>query len=388
MRLSFLPPYSLLTSLLILSNGRNIIRDNGLQEPYKILQAELKAANIEDHIIEQQLWEIQEYNNVKCQIRPTLKKSTINCKEFSIYMYPFTGKERVRTSATFQAIRHAVTMHLASTTQDPEDACLFMPMIDTTCFCNYCTHQDMFEGFPERSDEGVLIELQSLRYWNTGKQHVIFDLSDSPCVPYDIQNAISAKAGITSFHYRPGFDVSLAHIGFVEYSKSDRIVPPSKRPYLLTFRGTRTEHHDETRKELYRIHNGKDVLMLVVCRSRFGSIYGSTVDYDSNCATDERLYESHTNKELAIGSKFALILEGFGHNSMQLVDLMSAGCIPVIVVDHLVLPFEDLLDWENFSIRVPEYKLEQVSTLLLLLLVVVVVIFAFGVGGFVFVVIL
>ena len=47
---------------------------------------------------------------------------------------------------------------------------------------------------------------------------------------------------------------------------------------------------------------------------------------------------------------------------MQLVDLMSAGCIPVIVVDHLVLPFEDLLDWENFSIRVPEHKLEQVRS--------------------------
>lgn len=262
----------------------------------------------------------------------------------------------MRTSATFQAIRHAVTMHLAST-YDAEDACLFMPMIDTTCFCNYCTHQDAVDGFPERTDEGILVELQSLDYWNTGKKHLIFDASDAPCVPYDVQNAITAKSGITSFHYRPGFDIALPHVGFVEYPSASRLVPPSDRPYLLTFRGTRTEHFDQTRKELHRIHNGKDVLMLVVCRSRFG---GGTVDYDSNCVADERHYEEHTDQELAVGSKFALIVEGYGYNSMRLVDLMSAGCIPVIVVDHYVLPFEDILDWENFSIRVPEHKLEQV----------------------------
>jgi hypothetical protein len=40
--------------------------------------------------------------------------------------------------------------------------------------------------------------------------------------------------------------------------------------------------------------------------------------------------------------------------------MMSAGSIPVIVTDHYVPPFADILDWESFSIRVPEHKLEQV----------------------------
>ena len=97
--------------------------------------------------------------------------------------------------------------------------------------------------------------------------------------------------------------------------------------------------------------------MLVSCRARFG---GGTEEYDSNCAQDAKDYMKYTDQELAISSKFALIVEGYGYNAMRLVDLMSAGCIPVIVTDHYVLPFNDLLDWESFSIRVPEHKLEQV----------------------------
>lgn len=39
---------------------------------------------------------------------------------------------------------------------------------------------------------------------------------------------------------------------------------------------------------------------------------------------------------------------------------MAAGAIPVIVVDHYTLPYSEILDWENFSIRVPEHRMMEV----------------------------
>ena len=33
---------------------------------------------------------------------------------------------------------------------------------------------------------------------------------------------------------------------------------------------------------------------------------------------------------------------------------MAAGCIPVIVIDHYVLPFEDVIDWQKAAVRLYE----------------------------------
>lgn len=35
-------------------------------------------------------------------------------------------------------------------------------------------------------------------------------------------------------------------------------------------------------------------------------------------------------------------------------DAMAAGCIPVIAIDHYVLPFEDVIDWQKTSVRLYE----------------------------------
>lgn len=40
--------------------------------------------------------------------------------------------------------------------------------------------------------------------------------------------------------------------------------------------------------------------------------------------------------------------------------VMGAGAIPVIIVDHYTLPYKELLDWDNFSIRVPEHRMLEV----------------------------
>ena len=36
------------------------------------------------------------------------------------------------------------------------------------------------------------------------------------------------------------------------------------------------------------------------------------------------------------------------------MDALWFGCIPVLIADHYIPPLTDLLDWENFSVVVPE----------------------------------
>ena len=177
-----------------------------------------------------------------------------------------------------------------------------------------------------------------------------------PCVPYDIGTGIAAKTGFTKFHYRSGLDVALAPQAQTEYTAVQRRVPPIDRRLLLTLQGTRSEHFDGTRKELHRIHNGQDIVVVVKCTSRLGG----NNEYDSQCQSDETRFDAFAAQDLMPASQFALVTEGYGLNELKLVDALSAGCIPVIVYDHYVLPFEDILDWESFSVRVPEHKLEKV----------------------------
>eukprot|EP00747_Dinoflagellata_sp_TGD_P206386 gnl/TRDRNA2_/TRDRNA2_80108_c0_seq1.p1 gnl/TRDRNA2_/TRDRNA2_80108_c0~~gnl/TRDRNA2_/TRDRNA2_80108_c0_seq1.p1 ORF type:complete len:468 (+),score=92.98 gnl/TRDRNA2_/TRDRNA2_80108_c0_seq1:119-1522(+) len=50
---------------------------------------------------------------------------------------------------------------------------------------------------------------------------------------------------------------------------------------------------------------------------------------------------------------FCLIPRGRGWWTVRLFEAFYAGCIPVILSDEQVLPFEDFLDWEQFSIKWP-----------------------------------
>ena len=219
------------------------------------------------------------------------------------------------------------------------------------------------EMHPE--SEKISRRLRKLRGWNNGRNHIIFEYSDAPCLPFDIGQGIVAKAGLSEYHLREKHDISMPLFGMVEFPQEARRVPPDNRDYLLTFRGTRSERSDAMRKELRRIHNDYDILMLVACRWFGEPVYENNGNgYDEKCKEDEVNFEKYTFTEVSIGSKFALIVEGFGYATFRLTEMMSAGSIPVILIDHYVLPYDDILDWENFSIRIPEHKLEQVPDIL------------------------
>ena len=46
-------------------------------------------------------------------------------------------------------------------------------------------------------------------------------------------------------------------------------------------------------------------------------------------------------------STFCLVIRGARIGQPALFDVMSAGCIPVIVADGYILPFSEVLDWKR-----------------------------------------
>ena len=47
------------------------------------------------------------------------------------------------------------------------------------------------------------------------------------------------------------------------------------------------------------------------------------------------------------------------------MDIVWAGCVPVIIADHYHPPLQGLLDWDTFSIRVREEDVDHLKDILL-----------------------
>ena len=63
----------------------------------------------------------------------------------------------------------------------------------------------------------------------------------------------------------------------------------------------------------------------------------------------EEEYTSQT-----IHSHFCFVISGDAPFTFRLMEVMSVGCIPVIVSWHWVLPFQHIIKWNDYVIRIEE----------------------------------
>ena len=64
-------------------------------------------------------------------------------------------------------------------------------------------------------------------------------------------------------------------------------------------------------------------------------------------------------------ARFCLIVAGTSGWSPRLIDAVYAGCLPVFIMSTTHFPFEDILDYEKFSIYIPEDQLDMIEDALL-----------------------
>ncbi|KAG6520379.1 probable arabinosyltransferase ARAD1 [Zingiber officinale] len=127
-------------------------------------------------------------------------------------------------------------------------------------------------------------------------------------------------------------DVVAPYVHVVDSFLDDDLPDPfESRPTLLFFRG-RTVRKDEgiVRSKLKKILKGYD-----------------DVHYENSMASGEGIKASSKGMR---SSKFCLHPAGDTPSSCRLFDAIVSHCVPVIVSDRIELPFEDEIDYSEFSL--------------------------------------
>ncbi|KAJ7298816.1 hypothetical protein O6H91_Y396000 [Diphasiastrum complanatum] len=64
-------------------------------------------------------------------------------------------------------------------------------------------------------------------------------------------------------------------------------------------------------------------------------------------------------------SKYCICAMGYEVNSPRIVEAIYYDCVPVIIADNFVLPFSDVLNWDAFSLSLPEKDIPKLKQFLL-----------------------
>ena len=211
-------------------------------------------------------------------------------KPFKVYTYP---DEEYPPSKNYAKILDRIR-NAPYHTNDPEEACLFVPSVDTI-------DRDELSDKYVRNLQSKFSRLHS--YWNEGTNHLIFNLFSGTYkndyletdLGFNSGRAILAKASLSDEFYRPGFDVSLPLFGGDHPGRgSDAIVSlsnpfPVSKKHTLAFKGKRYLHGigSETRNSLYHLHNGQDMVLVTTCKH--GKDWEK--DKDSRCDEDNMEYD-------------------------------------------------------------------------------------------------
>ncbi len=115
---------------------------------------------------------------------------------------------------------------------------------------------------------------------------------------------------------------------------------PSRKKYLATFRGGANH---PVRQAMTRLNQAPGFLCELTNRTG----YVGTIDASNNIIDS-------SYRDLLDESIFALVPRGDQHFSYRLLESMSFGCIPIILSDDWILPFDRTIPWRDMSLHVPE----------------------------------
>ncbi|KAM6562518.1 hypothetical protein CsatB_022516 [Cannabis sativa] len=224
---------------------------------------------------------------------------------------------------------------------DPEMAdAFFVPFFSSLSFN---THGHNMTDPKTRVDRQLQIDLLEIlrvsKYWKRygGRDHVI--PMTHPNAFRFLRTEVNASIQIVvDFGRYPRImsnlskDAVAPYVHVVESFTNDNLSDPfESRPTLLFFRG-RTFRKDEgiVRVKLAKVLAGYD-----------------DVHYERSVATGENIKASSLGMR---SSKFCLHPAGDTPSSCRLFDAIVSHCIPVIVSDQIELPFEDEIDYSQFSL--------------------------------------
>ncbi|CAN4117178.1 unnamed protein product [Withania somnifera] len=237
-------------------------------------------------------------------------------------------------------------------TRDPEKAHVFFLPISVTAIVHFIYDRNSKENWnPMKQTLTDYINLVSGKYpyWNRslGVDHFMLACHDwgpeiSKAVPELFKNSIRALCNAnTSEGFKPSKDVSFPEILLPGGTMDDLVggPSPSRRSILAFFAGGL---HGPIRPILLEHWENKDEDIQVHRYLPKGvSYYG-----------------------MLRNSRFCLCPSGYEVASPRMVEALYTGCVPVLIKDHYVPPFSDVLNWKSFSVEVPVNRIRDLKKIL------------------------
>ncbi|KAK6942687.1 Exostosin, GT47 domain [Dillenia turbinata] len=185
-------------------------------------------------------------------------------------------------------------------------------------------------------------------YWNRtlGADHFMLSCHDwgpetSKAVPNLYKNSIRVLCNAnTSEGFKPSKDVSLPEINLRGSGSGLLGGPsPSKRPILAFFAGG--------------VHGPVRPLLLEHWENK-----------DNDIQVHRYLPKGVSYDKMMRKSRFCLCPSGYEVASPRVVEALYTGCVPVLISDHYVPPFSDVLNWSSFSVEVPLKDIPRLKEIL------------------------
>lgn len=314
---------------------------------------------------------------------------------FPVYFYhpddfgSWTADEQLLKSAITEALN--INVHI---TFDPAIACIYVVLVG---------------GIQEQKDAASLEKyLQSLTHWNgDGRNHVLLNFGLDPnhtnlFVGVNTGRSILVQSHFTVAQFRHGFDIIAPPLLLnSELSPQTFLYSPARRKFLLSYQGEyRTQYplfpnsrklsaafptfNDDSNgveKDTSRIaqtEKEKDSVeeyIVNTLKDMQNSPLGDNFFFQFSCAGSAHsglqsewllcgTQESRTS--ILKDSTFSLVISPADYSvistpqiHVRIHEALRTGAIPVILGNHIQLPFNEFLDWNRAAIFLPKARVSE-----------------------------
>ncbi|KAL5716800.1 hypothetical protein ACHQM5_009920 [Ranunculus cassubicifolius] len=246
---------------------------------------------------------------------------------------------------------HELEIHPRFRTRDPDKAHVFFLPFSVTMMVKFIYESGSHNTDPMRATVTDYVNIISTKYpyWNRslGADHFMLSCHDwgplvSTYVPLLYSNSIRVLCNAnTSEGFNPVKDASFPEIN-LQTGKTKGWIggpSPSHRPILGFFAGGL---HGPVRPILF--DHWKNV--------------------DEDMQIHQSLPKGMVYQDMMKKSRYCFCPSGYEVASPRIVEAIYTGCIPVLISDHYIPPFSDVLKWKSFAVVVSPKDIPNLKRIL------------------------
>lgn len=279
-------------------------------------------------------------------------------KHFKIFVYP-EGEPPLAHDGPCKNIYttegrfiHEVELGSRFVTSNPEHAHVHFLPLSITMMVSFIYKPLSHDISPIQRAVRDYIDVISSKYpfWNRsmGADHFMLSCHDwgplaSMANPLLYKNSIRVLCNAnTSEGFNPTKDVTLPEMNLQTGLMTGMLGGRSalRRPLLAFFAGG---NHGPVRPILFKHWKEKN---------------------DDDIKVYEYLPKGISYYEFMKKTKYCLCPSGYEVASPRIVEAIYSECVPVILSEHYVLPFSDVLNWASFSVQIPLSQIPNLKTIL------------------------